>query len=376
MRSGGNETVGLITLLQGDEIVLSTDPSQSPYPSTKIVDGKSMFDETRNIFGDIDVQLMVNDASALALVPTSPSSALAPTSATEVQAGLGFVGADGVNYTTNLGVFDLAETNVVEQGGGLLIALQAFDRSRKLDRGKFVTPYTVAAGTNYVTAIQTIVQLAFPNVVFSAENTAYTTPLLTFDVQSTYLAAVQQMAKSIGYRIYFDSLGVCVLRPPDTDGDPQWTLAVGSDTRILDVERTLSDEKVYNGVIYRGEAPGVDAVPVQGEAWDLDPSSPTYYDPANPGASTYGPVPFFAVSEFITTTAQATDAAAARLPYVSGLVERVKVSTRLNPGIEPGDLISLERPRVGATGIYVAEAVGPLRFRSDRMRIVMRERRL
>jgi hypothetical protein len=373
MASAGNEVASQLDVLQGDTAIFST---ADPTKQIKVKRGSLSFDETRMINGECSAELIL-DAETAAQVPVTPTSVYAPTSPTEFQPFLGFIiPSTGQPDVVSMGLFDLADTEIDEQDGGLTMFLQGYDRSRKLDRARFISPYTVAQGTNYLTAIQSIVQLVFPTITFLATATAYATPLLTFDVQTTYLEACKAMADSIGYTFRFDYLGRCVIQPTAAPtGDPQWSLQVGSSTRILGGNRKLSDEKVYNGVIVRGEPVGSDTPPVQGEAWDTDPSSPTFYDPANPGASSYGPVPFFFVSEFITTSGQAIDAAAARLPRVKGLVERLVLETRLNPGMEIGDLVDVERARIGATGLYIVESiVCPLG--AGRMTVTMRERRL
>jgi hypothetical protein len=252
--------------------------------------------------------------------------------------------------------------------------VQSFDSFRGLDRGKFTAATTIAAGTNYVTAIQTLISSVFPGATYSVVATPYTTPLLTYVVGDNRLQAILDMAASIGYEVRVDQ-SVIEIKPLTVPEDPHWIFSEGSNARIVAAHRKLSDDTAHNGVIFRGESFSTDTPPVQGEAWDTDPLSPTYYDPALPLASTYGPYPYFEVSEYITTEQQADDAAAAKLPEVMGATEIVEIETQVNPGVQYGDLCSLTRARAGVSGLFTVEGVS-YDLEPGTMRITMRDRRL
>jgi|GEM_PF-1014735 len=375
--AGANQVVSRVDVVQAGQLLFTTDKTVAiPGTQVSIVDGSATFDETRSIRGTATVVLSL-DATTAALVPTTPTSPFSPVAPTEVIPYVGFIDpATGAQLLTQLGVFEISDVDVVEDGGALTMTLTCADRTAKFDRARFINPYTVSSFSNFTDAITALVSAVDPNADLQVTPTTYATPLLTFDMESTYLDAIRQMCDAIGYVFRVDWQGRYVVVPFDQTGDPVWTLTETSDTRMTQIKRNLSKSKVYNGVVVRGESAGTTSPPVEGQAWDTDPSSPTYYDPANPLASTYGPVPFFYTSQLITTQAQANDAAAARLPKVTGLVERLSATTRLNPAMEPGDLCSVTRARVGASGVYVLESVGPIGLRAGAMQITMRERRL
>jgi hypothetical protein len=88
-------------------------------------------------------------------------------------------------------------------------------------------------------------------------------------------------------------------------------------------------------VVARGDATG-ELPPVQGIAYDSDPTSPTYwYGP-------FGQIPRFYSSSFITTTDQASAAASALLVQATGLPYTVSFESVPNPALEGYDVIALE----------------------------------
>jgi hypothetical protein len=105
------------------------------------------------------------------------------------------------------------------------------------------------------------------------------------------------------------------------------------------------------------------------EVWDTDPKSPTYYDPALPAFSTFGPVPYGFSTPGIQTVPQAQVAAAAQLRKVKGFVESVSVTTVGHPGHEVGDRVRVQQSRSRIAGTYMVDRVkvplrsGPLELR-------------
>lgn len=384
LAAGGQQTATRVDLLNtftttgAGSVFASTDANVSD-ARIHVVDGDWSQDEGRDIFTEANITLMIDNSEQQAWIPLTSVDPLSPVSATEFQLYLGFVDpATGLPLLGSVGVFDFSTNDIEHIDGGLTMKLTGFDRSRRLLRARFTKPYVIAAGSVYTTVIQNLVKAILPNVTIRVTASTYKTPYLSFDadVELTYLDMVNKLASSIGYSVWFDNLGRCQIQPTqDSGADPQWDFFPGSDVRLLSSRRSLSDEKTYNGVIMRGEPTSSNQPPVQGEAWDVDQKSPTYYDPLLPSASKYGPVPFFEVSEFVVTIAQAYAAAKARLPKVKGLVERVQFETRYNPYMEAGDVVSLAFPEIQASGVYVVEAIASS-IHADTMKVTTRERRL
>jgi hypothetical protein len=143
---------------------------------------------------------------------------------------------------------------------------------------------------------------------------------------------------------------------------------------LLYDERAMNDENSYSGVVVTAEHPD-NPTPIRVEVWDTNPNSPTYYDPANPSASAFGPVPYGFASPIITTSAQATLAGQTILQRVSGLLETVKVDTIGHWGHDIGDVIAASDPDTRLSGTHIIEqVVQPVR--RGPMQITMRARRV
>jgi hypothetical protein len=357
-----------IDLIRNDQTVISTEDGK-----LRAVSGAYSSSSARDIKAEFSFNCLIDEQS-VGLVPVSSSDLLSPVSSTYVRFSHGVMGLDGVFHYVQVGEFEIAESDIDDSGGALTLSVQSFDSFRGIDRGKFTEATTIAAGTNYATAIQTLISAVFPGATYSVISTPHVTPLLTYDVGDSRLKAILDMATSIGYEIRVDRSAIEII-PLVVPDDPHWIYAEGSNARILSARRRISDDTAHNGVIFRGESFSSDTAPVQADAWDTNPLSPTYSDPANPLASTYGPYPHFETSEYITTELQAQDAADAKLPSVMGATEVVEIETQTNPAVQYGDLCSLTRARAGISGLFTVESVA-YNLEPGTMRIGMRERRL
>lgn len=272
----------------------------------------------------------------------------------------------GVKYTSGvlagsfeavpLGVFRLSQATVRDSvGGSPDISLDGYDLSRTVSRHKFEDVYTIATGTNLVTAIQTIIKLSLPDTQFdtTATQMTATTPIV-LDVNSDPWAACQTIAQSIGMEVFFTAVGHCKVAPPvDIDHLPaaNWRYVEGDHCTMLDLEVVYTDEPGYNGVIVVGESADSTTPPVRSVKWDTEPSSPTYY------LGPYGKVPLYITDSNITTQAQADAAAAAALNQVLGFSSQLQVSAMVNPALDANDVIQVTRERSGISGKYAVDTI-------------------
>lgn len=272
-----------------------------------------------------------------------------------------------------LGTLRIASPAIRRDEGGVVIDLKGYDRARAIQRTRFTAPYSIAAGTPTTTAIAGIItsRSGFPvNVTPSAS----TTPALVFEQLGDPWDAVQSLARSDALEAFFDVMGTFVCRPvPDYAAQtPVWSYAPGELSLLLHDEREMSDENTYSGVIVTAERPG--AAPIRVEVWDTDPASPTYYDPANPAASTFGPVPYGYFSPSISTAAQATAAGQAIRSRVSGLIEQVEIGTAGHFGHDVGDVLAVTDPETRLHGTHIVSRVTQP-IRGGPMSLRMRSRR-
>jgi hypothetical protein len=286
---------------------------------------------------------------------------------TEVRPYRGVRYSDGSTEVYPLGVFRIAgadfdETAAVSGGAGIGISITMYDRSRTVARDKFTNVYTVPKGTNIVTAIKRIIDRTFPDVEYDAVSTSSTvSEPKVYDASDDPWEACTELAKSIGCEVYFDVEGRVVIAPPtdvDASPSPDFDYIENRRNTLTSLKKSFSDEQAFNGVIVTGASPGDEKPPVRAEAWDLEPSSPTYrYGP-------YGEVPEFVNDTNVKTVAEAQRMADSLLRQRIGAPSQLSCSAWTNPALEAGDILQIERPRMGVTGLYTLDAFN-IPFRKD-----------
>lgn len=285
------------------------------------------------------------------LVPADITDLLAP-NGNELKLYRGVTFADGSTELVPLGVFRITKPQVSGGRGTLVIRVDGYDRARAVQRARFTETYTIPAGTNYATAISDLLESRVTGLSFNLAATDHETsgPLVYgTSADNDPWKDATELAKSIGFELFFDADGVCVLRP---EPDPSAAATVasyaeGDNATILSVDRELSDEETYNHVVVSGESQTT--TPVRAEARDEDPSSATYY------LGPFGDVPRFYASPLITTSAQAQDAADALLRRSLGLVEVVRFSAVPNPAHDVGDVVQVAYSAGRVDGLYVLD---------------------
>lgn len=235
-------------------------------------------------------------------------------------------------------------------GGGISIAVNAVDPSRAISRNIWQQPFTIPGGINYSAAVRLMVLNRLPSQTeFSLASTTRMTPLLVYGLNqgTDPWQDIQELSAAIGYESFFDARGVFVFRPvPDPRfGIPVWSFDDTDNPAIVDAKRQLSDEMTFNDIVVVGQGTGTQN-PVSAEAFDDDPSSPTYIN--GPYGRVSQRVPF----SLVTTQAQAQDAANAFLYNSLGAAETVTIVVVPMPALEPGDVISVTVPETKTTGTY------------------------
>lgn len=271
------------------------------------------------------------------------------------------------------GVFTLNDIVVNDSVRGLSIELSGADLSRRVARNRWDDTFVVAEGTNYADAIKMVIEDRLPSTVFNFSSTDRATPRLFFGEQASNdpWQDCLDMATAIGYELFFDARGICVLRPepnPDVD-DSVWTFEDVSNPTITELARRVTDENTYNKVIAMGEGTG-NVAPVRATAIDDDPSSPTYY------LGPYGTVTLIVRSPMIATEQQAQEAADALMRRVKGATEAIEMTAVPMPALEPGDVVTIQRGRAKVEGRFLLDQIRLPLGASDAMRAVGRRQRL
>lgn len=321
-------------ILRGGAIIENTDKL------LRVIGGSVSVDGSASVLRTCRVSIV--DPTGL-LVPNSPTDTLSPYgNEIKLYRGIG-------SELKSLGIFRFEGVDVRNEGG-ITIELEGFDRSSTIQEARFEMPYVIASGTNVVTAIIDMISLQMSGLTFIATATAYTTPLLVFEEGEDPWEKAQLMAESIGMEIFFDVEGRCVIRsiPNPTTSHYVFKYTEGNSS-ILSSNNYMAAKPSYNKFIVSGETADASA-PVRAEAFDNNPTSPTYY---------YGPFgkrPRFYKSSFIYLATQAQDAANGMLLRSLGGVERLSFNAIPNPAHDHGDVVHVVDSSLGVDVMAVMEA--------------------
>lgn len=349
----------------------------------EVIEGTISTDDTADIQGTVNFTVLVSAATLEDVIPFGRSDPLSPIARSRVKVRFSAEG-DDPGVETTYGTYDISEIEIEETGEGVVMRIIAYDVSRRIQRAQFTQVLTIPAKVAVEDAIRVMLDPVFRDEDFNYQPSSRKTGVAhVYDVQADRLAEIKKLGTAIGYVFDFNDAGRDIGFYPDTKltSDPAWIFTESRtadvNARMINVRRLLSDEKAYNGVIAMGDSTQSDKVPPRAEVWDTNPNSPTYFDPADPDASSYGPVPFFYVSQYLQNNKQCLDAARARLPAVMGMTEQISFDCLPNAGIEIRDAISVIRERIGVTGTYIVESIEmPMRASQGNMRLSCRERRV
>lgn len=274
-----------------------------------------------------------------------------------IQRGLAF---DGITELVPLGVFS-TDSATFDPRLSSTVTWSGADRSKKVARARFVSPYSIAGGNPLALAGSTLIRSRLPiaEVDFgSVSETIGASVLYDAGPDSDPWKEARALFSDYGYDLHFNGLGICVATAVD---DPTLDAAVfsfgaGETNLITDATVDGNLEKTYNGVLVTGE--GTELVePVQALVWDDDPESPTYY------LSGFGQRPYFYTSSLLTTVAQCTTAARKILATKRGAAQQVGWASIVNPALEPLDVV--EATLAGRSSRMVIDKLTiPLRAKS------------
>lgn len=245
----------------------------------------------------------------------------------------GLVYGTGTKEWVGLGYFriDAVEQSRAPRGS---LRISGSDRMSNVADGRPISPYQFSAGVSVGAIIDFVLGEVVPNLVTVYDWDAYGTfTQLSYILGDDRVKFVRDLLTSYGKVGYFDYAGRFQVKDvPDPNGTPVWDVNAGKDGVLVRLQRTISRDGVYNGVIASGEPVG-DLEPVRGVALDLEPTSPTYWEGA------FGKVPRFFSSSFITTFDQANNAARSMLIKARGIPYVVQMGSVPNPALEGWDVV-------------------------------------
>lgn len=344
-------------LLEGDtvtqavqaKITMTRGVAPSLFPSPSLFPGPSLFPSggspTVSYF-EMDVSV---DASIDEVVPI----------------GLGVIdqvtthalgGSQGGGSTTDSSSSTaVISTGGGQTGGGISIKIHCNDLSYLVKRNTWEQPFTLPSGLLYTDAIKAMIQNRLPSQTqFNITTSTATTPLLVYGASQggDPMQDISELAGAVGYEVFFDATGVCVIRPiPDPSvGDPVWAFDETVVPLVVEAMNDLSAEQTFNDIIVVGQSTSSEN-PFSAEAFDNDPASPTYI------LGPFGRVSQRVTSSLITSQYQAQSMAYAALYASLGAANTVTLTVVPMPALEPGDIIRIVCSDVKVSGTYMINSM-------------------
>ena len=333
------------------------------------ISGEVSIDNRRSVRRQCTLEFVDADGT---LVPTNNRSSVFLPYNREIKIYRGIQYQDGTEELVPLGVFQLTTVEISDSPQGVKISVQGSDRSLRVAKAKWTNHnFYIDEATPKETAITNILKDRYPNVKIDFPATGQVTSLIypTLDQSSDPWKEALKISESAGMDLYFDENGVARMRPiPDPDlGKSLVEYTDGEDSVLTQLGRNLSSDESYNHVVYTGEGTNL-SIGVIGEAFDDNPSSPTYI-------TTYGSVPLFKSSPNILTVSEAEEAARAELKKVIGASEKITWDQIVNPAHDVYDLVKIVRSPSGVNATLMLDAISIPLAATSTMNAIGRSRR-
>lgn len=348
------------------------------------IGGEVTFDRLAQNAVNIDVTAANRRSAVLQLVdfdgvllPLTPFGSLALVNEIRLFRGIQF--APGDEELAPLGVFGIQTAKESATPAGPGVSLTAIDRSKRLDVD-LVHGLSFAKGTTFDVIFAALADASgvIFDKFFDDDVAATAAPAIVFHAGDNIWQQIQTAASSLGCWAYFDEVGVFTVVPvPDPDGQTaDWAYMSGPTAMFDESDRQLAledgSQKAYSHAVIQSNVHGTDT-PLRSDAYDTDPSSPTYY------LGPFGDRPVFDsdVSSFVGSQPQADKASVALLRRNYGLLERVTVRGAPNPALTGGDVLLITDPKSDTDGTYITEQIPmPLFAAGGESTIVCRSRQL
>lgn len=299
------------------------DPTGTGIP---ILGGDVASDANADIRSTID--LTTDGAGAWA---SDPGGLLTPYG-NEVFVRRGIEYGDGEKEIVSLGYYRITDVEQDEAPDGP-IRLAGSDRMRGIIDARMTIPVQFHTGHTFQQVFDRLVLEVYPDAVMEFDFDPATTTIGRDAVaEEDRYAFLRDLAAARGKLMYFDHRGVLVVHDWPDPGQPVWDIDAGENGVLISQARNLTREGIYNAVVATGESADT-ATPARAVVVDNDPTSPTYWH------GTFGKLPRFYTSTFITDNDQARSAATSILRTTLGLPYNIDITAVPNPALETLDSI-------------------------------------
>ena len=275
----------------------------------------------------------------------------------EVRPWRGVEFSDGTVEAVPLGTFRIETNDPTENGDGWELAITARDRSSIVNR-KTPRPIAVALGTPLHTAVEKIIRAMYPAAICELSAGPWTVGTTLIETGANPWEVATALAAASGLVLFVDRLGVFRMVPGLADTDPVvWHFDEGDDCTFTAPPQVTrgTGQPIPNGFIVTGTSTGSSSSGIRGEAWDLDPRSPTYR------YGRYGQNVEIVQSDKVRTNAQAVLAAETLLRRALGQAETIAYNAIVNPALDVYDIAWVTRTKLGLSApFYIASIETPL----------------
>lgn len=317
-----------------------------------IVDGNVFLDAKAAIFATLDLT-----TDGRGRFPDAASDDLAPFG-NEIFVRRGVEFGSGALEWVSLGYFRILSAEQRDAPDGE-IQIMGQDRMAGIIEADLLAPMQFTAVTTYGTVVDDLITEVYPGATILWDDDTDGDPLgRALIAERSRFDFLDDLITSRGKVWHWDHRGYLVIKNVPDPRDVVWECDAGAGGVMVSMSRDLSREGVYNAVVASGDALDTTA-PAYGVAVDENPDSPTYWD------GSFGKVPRFYSSPFLTTDEQAATAAAALLQQNLGLPYSVAFGQVPNPALEPHDPIAINpapaltkvRPAVVLTETFATDSV-------------------
>jgi hypothetical protein len=327
--AGSHRFAARVDVLLNREVILENVP---------IVSGSVSFNRRGRILSSFNVSTV--DPLRLPAGPDDPFSPFGY----ELQIFRGVKGGGG-EILAPLGVFPIQDSSI--DGVTLLTSIAGMDRSQLISDALFEDAVQIVEGSNVITAIQLLVEDAVPGLEFLFPSTTFLTPLLTYAPGDDRLAAIHEMARSIGHEFLFDGLGRCVLRPePSLQSEPVGVMSEG--VNLIASTLSLNRGPAVNRVVATSNNAST-GESFRGVATDDDPGSATQY------GGQFGKKVHALQSAYFASDAHCQAAADAYLAGNLGVAVTTRVTCLIDARRETSDVVQVNVSTLGIDQLHIVD---------------------
>lgn len=275
----------------------------------------------------------------------------------------GILMPDGSEATQQMGLMRLTKLKISERNGAVTLTASLFDRGSRC-QSPMPRPWVIAAGSFPETAIPPLLTSRLGILTFHMTSTQFPLSALRIDAKGSAWDESVKLATSAGCSLYLDRYGVVTMTPSILAASSAyvWKFEEGVNADFENLDRTVVTDDIPNVIVVVGSNPA--APGIRAEAWDADPSSPTYrYGP-------YGESVRYYDEPRLGSQAQAQAMANSLLVQNLGPGETVEIDAVPNPWLDVGDTISVTRSRIGMVNQLMVVTSIDMPFESGMMHVV------